>query len=361
MRRKAIGRETQAMECPVRDYLEGLPGDMPGASEDDMARVSAYLRAAGLLDDAGIIPFRRVTSNEHKAYDLPVEAIVNQIAFSTPGTACGTWDEMNKAEQPKLEASDRIAAWNEADSRATRAFVSDGRRSLISERPETHIPNGAFTLVGPARRSRIISRFNWHDRQLHAEDAFLMAEYRVTNSPVGASSHWIIQSLMSLFLQEAQRDVRTFRRRSADLLSNLNAASEPSEHRPQRALDAAGSMPPSCVCDDDRTHFCALLLFSRVHSCWCPSDSTSIRHASMQLQPVLTLTCAVQNPDSFIRFFTMLAKATPEQLGWDESIRRVVDEKEVQYQLKVGDDWFQTTRRIADLRANDVVGRATRV
>jgi hypothetical protein len=63
-----------------------------------------------------------------------------------------------------------------------------------------------------------------------------------------------------------------------------------------------------------------------------------------------------------------MARATTEQLGWDDTVRRVLvpgnDEKseEIQYQMKVGqDNWYQTVRQLADFRANDIVGRATRV
>jgi hypothetical protein len=63
-----------------------------------------------------------------------------------------------------------------------------------------------------------------------------------------------------------------------------------------------------------------------------------------------------------------MAIATPEQLGWDTSIKRVLvggpesKSQKIQYQIKVGQDtWYQTVRQLADFRANDIVGRATRV
>jgi hypothetical protein len=63
-----------------------------------------------------------------------------------------------------------------------------------------------------------------------------------------------------------------------------------------------------------------------------------------------------------------MAMATPEQLGWDDCIRRVLADgpksksQKMQYQIKVGQGtWYQTVRQLADFRANDIVGRATRV
>jgi hypothetical protein len=64
-----------------------------------------------------------------------------------------------------------------------------------------------------------------------------------------------------------------------------------------------------------------------------------------------------------------MAKATPEQLGWDHTIQRVLvpgvdrgSAEKIQYQIKVGQDtWYQTVCQLADFRANDLVGRATGV
>jgi hypothetical protein len=62
-----------------------------------------------------------------------------------------------------------------------------------------------------------------------------------------------------------------------------------------------------------------------------------------------------------VSFFVALASATPEQLGWDDTIRRVQAEDKIQYEITVGNQRYRTVRLIADFRANDLVSRATRV
>jgi hypothetical protein len=56
-----------------------------------------------------------------------------------------------------------------------------------------------------------------------------------------------------------------------------------------------------------------------------------------------------------------LAGATSEQLGWDNTIHRVIVQEETRYEIEVGGDRYQTVRLLADFRANSIVGRATRV
>jgi hypothetical protein len=67
-----------------------------------------------------------------------------------------------------------------------------------------------------------------------------------------------------------------------------------------------------------------------------------------------------------VYFFAALATASYEQLGWDNSVERVLVQNNgishtIQYRFRVGSKHYQSTKCLADFRANDIVGRATRV
>jgi hypothetical protein len=62
-----------------------------------------------------------------------------------------------------------------------------------------------------------------------------------------------------------------------------------------------------------------------------------------------------------IHFFAALAVADYSDLGFDESVERVLIDGVVQYLFTVGDKKYQTLRVLADYRANTITGRGTRV
>jgi hypothetical protein len=76
---------------------------------------------------------------------------------------------------------------------------------------------------------------------------------------------------------------------------------------------------------------------------------------------------STQDHALLVYFFAALATASYEQLGWDSSVERVlirdasIDQFQIQYRFRVGDKRYQTVKCLADFRANDIVGRATRV
>jgi hypothetical protein len=73
----------------------------------------------------------------------------------------------------------------------------------------------------------------------------------------------------------------------------------------------------------------------------------------------------IRNQDHvhLIKFFASLAVASDIELGWDTTIRRVSTKNDgIQYQIQVGQNWYQTCGKpLHDFRANNIVGRGTRV
>lgn len=69
--------------------------------------------------------------------------------------------------------------------------------------------------------------------------------------------------------------------------------------------------------------------------------------------------------DSVISVFARLSLATEEELGYDMSVTRVLDQNKPQYNIRVdspfGPRVFRTKSVLADYSADRVVGRATRV
>lgn len=69
-----------------------------------------------------------------------------------------------------------------------------------------------------------------------------------------------------------------------------------------------------------------------------------------------------QNPQILIQYFYALMYATQEELGYDLSMTRALDENgEVQYRIKVDDKLYQTIKPLSDFKADVIQGRATRV
>ena len=58
--------------------------------------------------------------------------------------------------------------------------------------------------------------------------------------------------------------------------------------------------------------------------------------------------------DVFVRF--LFSNRT--ELGWDDSIQRVAPQV---YKIQVGDKWYTTTKKLCDISAEEIEGRATRV
>ncbi|KAG1802515.1 uncharacterized protein BJ212DRAFT_997875 [Suillus subaureus] len=70
-----------------------------------------------------------------------------------------------------------------------------------------------------------------------------------------------------------------------------------------------------------------------------------------------------ENIDGVISLFYVLgsASSTMKELGWDPTVERVRDGKEIQYKFTIGNEVFTTTRELATYGADFMVGRGTRV
>ena len=56
--------------------------------------------------------------------------------------------------------------------------------------------------------------------------------------------------------------------------------------------------------------------------------------------------------------FVRLLFSNRTELGWDGSIQRVAPQV---YKIRVGDKWYTTTKKLCDISAEEIEGRATRV
>ena len=56
--------------------------------------------------------------------------------------------------------------------------------------------------------------------------------------------------------------------------------------------------------------------------------------------------------------FVRLLFSNRTELGWDDSIQRVAPQV---YKIQVGDKWYTTTKKLCDISAEEIEGRATRV
>ncbi|KAG0704652.1 hypothetical protein DFH29DRAFT_848599 [Suillus ampliporus] len=72
-----------------------------------------------------------------------------------------------------------------------------------------------------------------------------------------------------------------------------------------------------------------------------------------------------ENIDGVISLFYALgspsASSTMKKLGWDPTVERIRDGKDLQYKFTIGDEVFTTTRELATYGADSMVGRGTRV
>jgi hypothetical protein len=172
-----LQNELLCYEKKIDFFLLVVLSYLPKPTKADIKTVRSKLRKDKTLGLKGWQHLvAKLPPQEHAAYDLPIANVINGIIAATPGI----YGEKPTPSIDTLspEAKTRVRAWNE--SNANRAFISDGDRTWVSERPDPAKSGGALLFLGGHRKSEMSENIE----KIYAEDISLCAEFKVPDTEV---------------------------------------------------------------------------------------------------------------------------------------------------------------------------------